>query len=111
MRRSLTSGKTLGSLAERARALGRVYVTTMTASEGLEFDVIVMLGVEDGKIPFFNSTGAAVDERSNSSLLTRARHAVHIFDSGWFRWKTSGRVNNDGPSRFSPRAWSRVSAA
>jgi hypothetical protein len=32
--------------------------------------------------------------------LTRARHAVHIFYSGWFEWKASGRINNDGPSRF-----------
>jgi DNA helicase-2/ATP-dependent DNA helicase PcrA len=106
LRRSLTSGKlaglTLRGLAARARALGRVYVTTMTASKGLEFDVILMLGVEDGKIPFFSSTGAALEEdrRKFYVSLTRARHAVHIFYSGWFRWKTSGRVNNDGPSRF-----------
>lgn len=106
LRRSLTSGKlaglTLGGLAERARALGRVYVTTMTASKGLEFDVILMLGIEEGKIPFFNSTGPALEEdrRKFYVSLTRARHAVHIFYSGWFVWKTSGRVNNDGPSRF-----------
>jgi len=106
MRRSLTSGKLAGlnlaALAERARALGRVYVTTMSSSKGLEFDVVVLVGIEDGKIPFFNSTGAALDEdrRKFYVSLTRARHAVHIFYSGWFRWKTSGRINNDGPSRF-----------
>lgn len=106
MRRSLTSGKlaglTITGLAERARALGRVYVTTMTASKGLEFDVIVMLGVEDGRIPFFNSKGAALEEdrRKFYVSLTRARHAVHIFYSGWFQWKPGGRINNDGPSRF-----------
>jgi len=106
MRRSLTTGKlatlTLEGLAERARALGRVYVTTMTASKGLEFDVIIMLGVEHGKIPFFSSTGAelAEDRRKFYVSLTRARHAVHIFYSGWFRWKAGGRVNNDGPSQF-----------
>jgi DNA helicase-2/ATP-dependent DNA helicase PcrA len=106
MRRSLTSGKlaglTLDGLAERARALGRVYITTMIASKGLEFDVIVMLGVEDGKIPFFSSRGAALEEdrRKFYVSLTRARHAVHIFYSGWFVWRTSGRINEDGPSRF-----------
>ncbi len=106
MRRSLTSGKlaglTIAKLAERARALGRVYVTTMTASKGLEFDVVVMLGVEDGKIPFFNSKGAALEEdrRKFYVSLTRARHAVHIFYSGWFRWKPGGKINNNGPSRF-----------
>jgi DNA helicase-2/ATP-dependent DNA helicase PcrA len=106
LRRSLAEGKlagvTLAELAERARALGRVYVTTMTSSKGLEFDVVVMVGVEEGKIPFFNSKGSALDEdrRKFYVSLTRARHAVHIFYSGWFEWKTSGRINNDGPSRF-----------
>jgi DNA helicase-2/ATP-dependent DNA helicase PcrA len=106
MRRSLTAGKlanlTLAGLAERARALGRVYVTTMTASKGLEFDVIVMLGVEDGKIPFFSSRCAELEEdrRRFYVSLSRARHAIHIFYSGWFQWKPGGRINDDGPSRF-----------
>jgi DNA helicase-2/ATP-dependent DNA helicase PcrA len=106
MQRSLASGKlaglTLAGLAERARALGRVYVTTMSSSKGLEFDVVVMVGIEDGKIPFFNSTGAALDEdrRKFYVSLTRGRHAVHIFYSGWFQWKRGGPINRDGPSRF-----------
>jgi DNA helicase-2/ATP-dependent DNA helicase PcrA len=106
LRRSLTGGKlagwTLGDLAERARALGRVYVTTMTSSKGLEFDVVVMVGIEEGKIPFFRSEGERLEEdrRKFYVSLTRARHAVHIFYSGWFVWERSGRVNRDGPSRF-----------
>jgi DNA helicase II / ATP-dependent DNA helicase PcrA len=106
MRRSITTGKlaglTIGGLAERARALGRVYVTTMSASKGLEFDVVVMLGIEQGKIPFFASKGAELEEdrRKFYVSVTRARHAVHILYSGWFVWKTSGRVNRDGPSQF-----------
>jgi len=106
MRQSLRGGKlaglTLGELAERARALGRVYVTTMSSSKGLEFDVVVMVGTEDGKLPFFNSKGSALDEdrRKFYVSLTRARHAVHIFYSGWFRWKTNGPINDKGPSRF-----------
>lgn len=106
LRRSLQRGKlaglTLGELAERARALGRVYVTTMTSSKGLEFDVVVMIGIEEGKVPFFSSTGARLEEdrRKFYVSLTRARHAVHILYSGWFVWERSGRINRDGPSRF-----------
>jgi DNA helicase-2/ATP-dependent DNA helicase PcrA len=102
LQRGKLAGLTLGELAERARALGRVYVTTMTSSKGLEFDVVVMIGIEEGKVPFFNSTGARLEEDRPKFYvsLTRARHAVHILYSGWFVWERSGRINRDGPSRF-----------
>jgi DNA helicase-2/ATP-dependent DNA helicase PcrA len=106
LRRSLTHGKlvglALGELAERARAVGRVYITTMTSSKGLEFDVVVMVGIEQGKIPFFNSEGERLEEdrRKFYVSLTRARDAVHIFYSGWFVWERSGKVNREGPSTF-----------
>jgi DNA helicase-2/ATP-dependent DNA helicase PcrA len=102
---SLTNGRyagiTLAGMAERARAIGRVYITTMTASKGLEFDSVILLGVEDGKLPFFNSTGAQVqeDRRKFYVSLTRARHEIHILYSGWFRWP-SGSIKRDGPSPF-----------
>ena len=85
----------------------------MTSSKGLEFDVVVMLGIEDGKIPFFNSTEAETEEdrRKFYVSLSRARQAVHIFYSGWFRWHPSGRINNDGPSRIPARTRSRLSQA
>ncbi len=68
-------------------------MTTMSSSKGLEFDVVVMVGIEDGKIPFFSSTGAALEEdrRKFYVSLTRARHAVHIFYSGWFQWRAAAR--------------------
>lgn len=106
MRRSLTEGKladlTLSGLAERARALNRVHVTTMSSSKGLEFDVVMMVGMEDGKIPFWNATASEIEEdrRKFYVSLTRARESVHIFFSGWFQWRPGGRVNEEGPSRF-----------
>ena len=42
----------------------------------------------------------AADRRKFYVSLTRARHAVHIFYSGWFQWKPGGRINDDGPRRF-----------
>jgi DNA helicase-2/ATP-dependent DNA helicase PcrA len=74
----------------------------MTSSKGLEFDVVFMVGLEDGKIPFWNATEAEIEEdrRKFYVSLTRARESVHIFYSGWFQWRPGGRVNADGPSRF-----------
>jgi DNA helicase-2/ATP-dependent DNA helicase PcrA len=106
MRRSLTHGKlsrlTLAALAEQTRALDRVYVTTMTSSKGLEFDVVLMLGLEEGKLPFFSATQPEVEEdrRKFYVSISRARRAVHIFYSGWFRWRPEGPINSEGPSRF-----------
>jgi DNA helicase-2/ATP-dependent DNA helicase PcrA len=106
MRRSFMEGElaglTFAGLAERARAVDRVHVTTMTSSKGLEFDIVIMVGIEEGKIPFWNATQAEIDEdrRKFYVSVTRARESVHIFFSGWFQWRPGGRVNQDGPSRF-----------
>ena len=90
----------LGELAERARAIGRVYVTTMSSSKGLEFDLVLMLGLEEGRIPFWKSQGPqlAEERRKFYVSLTRARKAVHLFYSGWHQTQYGPRY--DGPSRF-----------
>lgn len=46
------SGLTIQGLAERARKTGRVEVTTMTSSKGLEFDVVFILGLDEDRVPF-----------------------------------------------------------
>lgn len=73
----------------------------MTASKELEFDIVIMLGVEEGKLPFAFSKGPDLEEdrRKFYVSLTRAKHSVLILYSGWFLWP-SGHVNNDGPSRL-----------
>ena len=38
-------------LAERTRKAGRVEATTMTSSKGLEFDVVLILGVDEKRVP------------------------------------------------------------
>jgi DNA helicase-2/ATP-dependent DNA helicase PcrA len=92
--------RSLGELAERARAIGRVYVTTMSSSKGLEFDLVLMLGLEEGRIPFWASKGPqlAEERRKFYVSLTRARRAVHLFYSGWHATQYGPR--HDGPSRF-----------
>lgn len=107
MRQALTTGalnqlSVLG-LADRARRADRVEVTTMTSSKGLEFDVVLILGMEDNAVPHFgahNEPGQMQEERRKFYVsMTRARDEVKIFYSGFTLWK-SGDRNRCGPSRF-----------
>ena len=107
MRTALTTGRllhlTIEDLAARASKIDRVEVTTMTSSKGLEFDVVHMLGADQGRIPFFASLSKpdelAEERRKFYVSLTRARDEVHIYYSGFVEWAT-GRVSNEGPSMF-----------
>lgn len=93
----------VSGLAERARKVDRVEVTTMTSSKGLEFDAVLILGLDEKWVPHFNSEGdsekLAEDRRKFYVSVTRARDEVRIFYSGFVVWN-SGKVSRAGPSRF-----------
>jgi DNA helicase-2/ATP-dependent DNA helicase PcrA len=64
-------------LADRARKTERVEVTTMASSKGLEFDTVIILGADEGQVPFFSSQTdpeqMAEDRRKMYVSITRAR--------------------------------------
>jgi superfamily I DNA/RNA helicase len=77
-------------------------LSTIHSAKGLEYDVVIMLGLEEGKIPDFRaSTHEAVREerRKFYVALTRARHEVHLLYSGWYE-NQYGRRFHKGPSLF-----------
>jgi DNA helicase-2/ATP-dependent DNA helicase PcrA len=94
---------TVLNLADRARKTERVEVTTMTSSKGLEFDTVIILGADEGQVPFFSSLNdpeqMAEDRRKMYVSITRARDAVEITCSGFVQWE-SGKQSQNGPSRF-----------
>ncbi|QWF80989.1 ATP-dependent helicase [Amycolatopsis sp. CA-230715] len=76
-------GVSIVELAERARKVDRVEVTTMTSSKGLEFDVVLLVGANEGNIPSYHSGSdsakIAEDGRKFYVSITRAREEVRIF--------------------------------
>jgi DNA helicase II / ATP-dependent DNA helicase PcrA len=96
-------GATVLQLADRARKTERVEVTTMASSKGLEFDTVIILGADEGQVPFFSSLmdpeQMAEDRRKMYVSITRARNKVEITYSGCVQWE-SGKQSCNGPSRF-----------
>jgi DNA helicase-2/ATP-dependent DNA helicase PcrA len=90
-------------LADRARKTERVEVTTMASSKGLEFDTVIILGADEGQLPFFSSLNnpeqMAEDRRKMYVSITRARSKVEIACSGFVQWE-SGKQSHADPSRF-----------
>jgi DNA helicase-2/ATP-dependent DNA helicase PcrA len=93
----------ISDLAEEARKVDRVEVTTMTSSKGLEFDVVLIVGMDEKWVPHIASMNdpekLAEDRRKFYVSVTRARDQVRIFYSGFVTWNR-GSASYAGASRF-----------
>ncbi len=94
-------GTTLEDLGLRARARDRLLISTVHGAKGLEFDVVMILEVEEGVMPFFIAkTPVQLEEerRMFYVAMTRARDRVYCLWSPW-RQTNFGR-RHDGPSPY-----------
>lgn len=80
-----------------------VNLVTLHSSKGLEFDVVIMMGLEQGRIPDYRISeedDKFKEERRKFYVgLTRAKREVHLVYSGWYE-NNWGRRFNNGPSQF-----------
>ena len=79
-----------------------VTLTTLHSSKGLEYGVVIMPGLEEGRLPGYRAktAGALAEARRVFYVgMTRAKDAIYLFYSGWYK-DPRNRIRRQGPSRF-----------
>jgi len=91
----------VGRFAGQSGTPDHLNLMTFHSSKGLEFDVVYMIGLDQGIIPgYWETTPASKKEPRRLFYvgLTRARDEVHLLCSGWR--DTRYGTKKDGPSEF-----------
>ncbi len=116
IRRRCQEGDVLAefSLDDFARCGGRpdtVTLTTLHSSKGLEYEVVIMPGLEQGRLPGYAATSAAALAEARRVFyvgMTRAGDAVYLLYTGWYK-NRYGRTWRNGPSQFVSELQARMS--
>jgi DNA helicase-2/ATP-dependent DNA helicase PcrA len=88
-----------------ARCGGRsdtITLTTLHSSKGLEYQIVIMPGLEQGRLPGWAATSAGALSEARRVFyvgMTRAKDAVYLLYSGWNK-NRYGQVFRNGPSQF-----------
>jgi DNA helicase II / ATP-dependent DNA helicase PcrA len=92
----------IGGFGKLRGASDHLNLVTLHSSKGLEFDVVIMMGLEQGRVPSYSAT-TPDSKREPRRLfyvgLTRARDEVHLVYSGFYK-NRYGRTFVNGPSEF-----------
>ncbi|MEX2227726.1 MAG: 3'-5' exonuclease [Dehalococcoidia bacterium] len=96
------AGSTVQQFASQSGDPSQLRLITMHSCKGLEFDAVIMVGMDQGLIPRWSARTPAVRREQRRLFyvgFTRAMHEVHMFYSGFTtdRW---GNTRFDGPSEF-----------
>jgi len=99
------------SLGGRDGSPRHVNMLTLHSAKGCEYDVVFMVGMDQGAMPWANESEAELRESRRLFYvgLTRARDAVHMLYSGWTADRY-GRVRRLGRSLFVEELEARLNA-
>jgi len=101
---------TVGAFGGQAGASDHVNLITLHSAKGMEFDVVLMMGLEQGRIPKWDAKTAEKKGEARRLFyvgLTRARHEVHLLCSG-FTLNRKGRRFDNGASEFMREVYRKV---
>jgi DNA helicase-2/ATP-dependent DNA helicase PcrA len=93
---------TIATFSGQGGSPDHLNLITLHSAKGLEFDVVVLMGMDQDKLP---SWSADTPEKKLEARrlfyvgITRAKHEVHLTYSGWTENKY-GRRFHKGPSEF-----------
>lgn len=94
----------------QAGASDHVNLITLHSAKGMEFDVVLIMGLEQGRIPRWDAN--MLEKKAEARRLfyvglTRARHEVHLLCSG-FTLNRNGRRFDNGASEFMIEVYRKV---
>lgn len=96
---------TLAQFSKIGKPVNQVTVTTRHSSKGLEFEVVIMLGMEEERFPSYYSINSSdpseleEEHRVFFVCVSRAKRVCYLLRSRYFK-NQYGRKFKKEPSRF-----------
>jgi DNA helicase-2/ATP-dependent DNA helicase PcrA len=93
---------TLAGFGNQGGAPDHLNLITLHSAKGQEFDVVMLMGMDQGKLPSWAAKTPELKREPRRLFyvgITRARHEVHMTYSG-FTADKYGRRHENGPSEF-----------